>query len=233
MTLPNDHVDSPALKPWLQVLHRLNGLYARGLHDLKVVGRCPVPATGPAILVANHTAGLDPSVLQSTCPRVIVWMMTSAFYEMRALGWLFRSLDAISVDAEGAGSGAVRAALRALRDGRVLGIFPEGRIEKTPELMPLQDGVAMFALRSGAPVCPAWIEGTQRRASMLEGYLCPQQVEIRFGAPFRLSDASNGEEAVRRGTGRIRDALLQLAPGDRVIKLSRAASEANIPLSQT
>ncbi len=94
----------------------------------------------------------------------------------------FKLIHAIPVERSGKELSATRAALRALQEGRVVGIFPEGRIERTRELMPFEAGVAMLASRSGADVYPAYLDGTQRAESdMLAAFTRRQSATLAFG----------------------------------------------------
>ena len=170
-----------------RIARAANVCYARIYHRLQVLTPCPLPHTGPAILVCNHISGLDPALIQAATHRPIVWMMASEYYQQRSLRWFFDALGAIPVDRDRRDLSATRRALRALSAGGVLGIFPEGRIEMTAELLPFQTGAAMLALKTGVAVFPAAIEGTQHGIdSMLPVYLKPQQAMIAFGEPIRL-----------------------------------------------
>src|SRR5271154_5039084 len=73
----------------------LNRFLCRSYHNLRVLRPCPIPAQGPAILICNHISALDPCLLQSTCRRVIVWMVAAEFYELPGLNWFFRRIQAI------------------------------------------------------------------------------------------------------------------------------------------
>jgi 1-acyl-sn-glycerol-3-phosphate acyltransferase len=103
-------------------------------------------------------------------------------------------------------------ALRALEDGRVLGVFPEGRIEPTRDLLPFHTGVAMMAIRSGAPVYPAHIEGTQRGMDMLPAYLHPNEAVLTFGPEVQIDRSGMSKQHLESATERIRSAVLRLRP---------------------
>src|SRR4051812_32702659 len=83
--------------------------YARTVHDLRVLSPCRLPKRGPAILVCNHTSGLDPVLIQSTCPRLIVWMMAKEFYDIRWFTWGYELIEAIPVARSGRDVSATRA----------------------------------------------------------------------------------------------------------------------------
>ena len=165
---------------------------------------------GAAILVCNHISGLDPVMIQSVCARAIVWMMAREYYEIPALKWFFRTIEAIPVDRSGRDLTATRAALRTLAEGRVLGVFPEGRIEKTRELIPFQTGVAMMAIKTGVPVYPAYINGTQRGMSMVRAFLTPSEATLSFGPPVQFERGSTSKEALDAATRRIQEAVEKL-----------------------
>jgi 1-acyl-sn-glycerol-3-phosphate acyltransferase len=179
-------------------LQALNCLFTRIYHRLSILSPPQLPKTGPAILISNHTSGLDPLLLQSVNKRMIVWMMAKEYYELPALKPIFKSAGAIPVDRAARDTAAVRAALRALQDGRILGIFPEGRIStKKGELLPFQHGVAQMAIKTGVPVYPAFLNGSQYGVpEMLPAFLHRQQCTVRFGPAIEFDRSSTSREAL-------------------------------------
>ena len=196
----------------LRALRAANVCFCRIYHRLELLTPCPVPRDGPAIVVCNHISGLDPAMIQAACPRLIVWMMAAEYYHLRGLRWLFELIEAIPVQrAGGRDWTATRRALRALEAGRVLGVFPEGRIEPDHNLLPFQTGAAMMAMRSGAPICPAYIDGTARNLSIVQAYLIPQQARLIFGLPLRLQQVQRPDPAaVESATNAIRQRVWEL-----------------------
>jgi len=184
--------------------------YVQTYHDVSVPEACPLPQRGPAIIVCNHVSSLDPVLVQYACPRVIVWMMAREFYEMRALRWFYRMIDAIPVDRSGRDLGATRAALRALEAGRVLGVFPEGRISEDGRIQPLQTGVALLAIRSGAAVFPMHLSGSLCGRGMLEAYLLPMRARVTFGRPLSWQAGDGARQTLDAATLAIRNELLSL-----------------------
>lgn len=189
----------------------LNRLVSRGYHHVDVQTPSVFPKSGPAILISNHISGLDPLLIQSAIPRMAVWMMASEYYKIPGLKKGFEAIEAIPVDRKGRDSTATRAALRALAEGSILGVFPEGRIEKTRDLLPFQTGVAMMALRTKTPVYPVYIDGTTRGLPMVEAVLTPNDCRLRFGPPIDLSQtAADDKPDLDICTGRLRDAVAKL-----------------------
>ena len=70
-----------------------------------------MPRRGAAILVCNHVSGLDPMLIQSLVPRLIVWMMAKEYYDLKALAWFYEAVEAIPVQRSGRDLAATRAAL--------------------------------------------------------------------------------------------------------------------------
>jgi 1-acyl-sn-glycerol-3-phosphate acyltransferase len=194
----------------LRMLRAVNVVFTRIYHHVEVRSPCHFPARGPAILVCNHTSGLDPLLLQAPCNRLITWMMAAEYFEVRPLAPIFRLLGVIPVERSKRDSASLRAALRALENGHILGIFPEGRIETSRDLLPFQTGVALIAIKTGAPVFPAYLDGTQRGKEMVPAFLTPNHVTLRFGPAIDFDRSSTEREALDAATERIRNAISAL-----------------------
>jgi 1-acyl-sn-glycerol-3-phosphate acyltransferase len=185
-------------------------VWARAWHRVDVLAPCRLPRTGPAILVSNHVSPVDPLLLQSTTDRVIVWMMAKEYFELPVLRTAFEKLTFIPVSRSGRDTAALKAALRTLDAGKVLGIFPEGRIATNGSLGKLQPGVAMIAERSGAGVWPAYLQGTMPKWSVLRAYLEPQEVTVTHGSQVTssgnelTSDIFSALEALRSSVAKHR-----------------------------
>ena len=194
-----------------RALHAVVSIYSRGYQNRRVLRPCTVPATGPALVASNHTAGLDPIVIQSTCPRPIVWIMTREYFDLPVFKPFLTYVQMIPIDRGGRDSRAWRDALRMLKKGRVVGVFPEGRIEKTDELLPFQTGVALLGGRGGADLYPVYLDGRQRRTDMLQTYLQPQQPSVAWGDPIKVDKGTGDAKAdLRRTTDALQDSVAEL-----------------------
>lgn len=157
-------------------------VYARLVHRLRVVGREHIPRTrepGRLIVVSNHTAGVDPLLVQSICPFEITWTMAE---DMR-LPWaepMWQWAGILFVDRKAGSHMAARAAMRRLEAGGVLGIFPEGKIERPHRhILPFLHGVGMLAKRMQAPVLPIIIEGAPDTETAWQSLWTPSRARIR------------------------------------------------------
>ena len=194
----------------IRLLQAIDVCYARIYHQVIVRAPHCLPHRGAAILVCNHTSHIDPLMIQSVCPRLITWMMTREFYDLKYLTWLFRSIGAIRVERSGRDMAALRAAIRSLEEGRVLGIFPEGKIESTPDLLPFQTGVALIAIKTGVPIYPAYLDGTQRKKELMASLLHPQRATLTFGPAVEFDRSSTSREVLDVATEQIKQAVANL-----------------------
>jgi 1-acyl-sn-glycerol-3-phosphate acyltransferase len=205
------HDERPEDKLAIRALRAVNVCFSRRYHHLTVRQPHRFPRLGAGILVCNHTSALDPLLIQSVSPRLIVWMMAGEYYDLPILRSIFRTLELIPVNRSGRDPGATRAALRALSRGRILGVFPEGRIETSRELLPFQTGVAMMAMKTGVPIYPAYLDGTQRGKEMLHSLLAPNRASVAFGPPFRLAKGKNPREHLDEASMKIKIAVANLS----------------------
>jgi 1-acyl-sn-glycerol-3-phosphate acyltransferase len=121
--------------------------------------------------------------------RRIHWLGKKEMFDWPIVGWMARNGGVHPVDRGGADVDAFRMAERVLNEGHVLMIFPEGTRSPTGELQKPKDGLAMLALRTGAPIVPIGIAGTDK--VWPKGRLLPRpggHATMRVGRAFRLAD---------------------------------------------
>ena len=199
-----------ASDPIVRSVRNLVAYYSRGYHSIRFISSCTLPQTGPAVLVCNHTSAVDPVLLQSGSHRLITWMMAKEYYNIAALKWFFDRIATIPVERSGRDLAATRAAFRTLEAGRVLGIFPEGRIIPGHQLAPFQTGAALIAIKSGAPVYPAAIEGSMRDREMVESFFYPARATMAYGPEVPLQRSDSSRQALDAATARMREAVDRL-----------------------
>lgn len=208
--MPLSPLNNPEHRPGLRALWAANLLVCRCYHHLTVRTACTIPRHGPAILTCNHISGIDPMLIQSSCNRPIIWMMASEYYEMKSMRWVYDTIGNIPVARAGRDMAAMRSAMRALKEGRVLGIFPEGRIAPTREFLPFQTGVALMAMRTGVDLYPAYLDGTQRGKEMLDAILHPQKAAITYGTPIRIDKTDPDRTTLEATTRQLLEATERL-----------------------
>ena len=206
-------------------------IYLRIVHGLRRA-KDPLPETGAAIVVANHRSGIDPPVLSVHSRRQIRFLMASEYFQIRGLTWLYRQLKTIPVKRDGRDLAATKEALKALYAGEVIGIFPEGEIREEglsesyeeehkaqKNTTDVKEGAALLALKTGAPIIAAYIEGTPIHDSVLRAFLIPSRSRVTFGEPLVLSTGRlqrPSKEDLRAATQKIVDTLLTLRDGSPV-----------------
>ncbi|NOX53435.1 MAG: 1-acyl-sn-glycerol-3-phosphate acyltransferase [Planctomycetes bacterium] len=179
---------------WLYVVHRL---YVPNVFHWRANGRCPFPPEGPAIIIANHRSPVDPLMIwmnHHLTPRgkgpirVIGFVMAREYYEQPGvIGWICRAMQSIPIERDGKDVQGTRQALKRLKEGKLLGIFPEGGINTGPGLREADVGVAWLALTSRAPVYPVFLHGTPQRTSMTAPFYTFSRVRVSYGEPVDLS----------------------------------------------
>jgi 1-acyl-sn-glycerol-3-phosphate acyltransferase len=105
---------------------------------------------------------------------------------------------------------ATRAAMRALSRGAVLGVFPEGRIETSSDLLPFQTGVALMAMKTNTPVYPAYLDGSQRGLEMVPAMIRPGIAWIAFGPPIDFDRSSTSKADLEAATQKIETSVRDL-----------------------
>lgn len=204
---------------WVQIAHgplpttaaniiaRLDRSYALVWHRLKWIGRENVPRTGPVILAANHTAGVDPFLMQAAVPRLIRWVMLDA-YRYRVANVLWNAIDPIAITPGAGDLPKLRKVLRVLEAGEVVGLFPEGGIQPAGrELQSFHPGIAMLAVRGGAAIVPVWIDGTPEGKRMFWHFVKPSRSRVIFGKAYK-PDANLEHQAI---VDDLRQRMLDLA----------------------
>lgn len=181
---------NPEIRGFLRVLEALNIVYCSVWHQLAIGSYAPLPDSGPAILISNHTCGIDHMLLQSRSKRLLGFMVAREYYEWKWIHWICKYIGCIPVNRDGRDFAATRAALRALREGRVLPIFPEGHIVPASgtKLDDMKPGTAYLAIHAQVPVIPAYIHGTPRTNEIIESIVTPSRAHVIFGEPIDLSD---------------------------------------------
>lgn len=174
----------------------LVALLIRLLGGVRSVGLENLPRTGAVILVANHYTLADPLVAaHGTCWQIgrVVHMVSKV--EVRGwplIGWLGTQGGVIYVRRRVGDRDAQRQALAVLTAGRALLIFPEGTRSPTGALIPARNGAVLMAMRSGAPIVPLGITGTEGMLSWRAVFGPRPRATVRIGQPFSLSHRPEG-----------------------------------------
>lgn len=133
------------------------------IYRLRLRGQHHIPRQGAAIVVCNHVSFMDALVIGGASRRPLRFLMDKPIYDSPWLNWLFRLVGAIPVESERRDPGNVRRALdevsRALGEGEVVMLFPEGRLTPDGEVHAFRRGLELILTRDPVPVIPAGLSG--------------------------------------------------------------------------
>ncbi|KKC46241.1 MULTISPECIES: 1-acyl-sn-glycerol-3-phosphate acyltransferase [Paenibacillus] len=157
----------------------LRGAYAL-LFRLEARGLENIPADGPVILCSNHISNFDPPTVGIKLSRKVHYMAKAELFDVPLFGPLIRALGAFPVKRGGVSKDSIKTAIALLKEGSVMGIFPEGSRNSGGDAA--KKGAAMIAMRSGAVVIPVAISGS---------YKLFRKTVVSYGKPVDLSEFMN------------------------------------------
>lgn len=187
--------------------------------------RCPWPADGAALIVCNHSSPTDPIMVHSAslmkqsgqAMRIVEWLTAREYCEQAGLVGTFCDIaHCIPVDRAGRDMSAVREALRRARDGRLIGVFPEGGLNNGVALRKFQTGVSFLAISGKLPVFPVFIEAAPRGATMVASFITASQTRVHFGPQVDMTPWTEKKrpsaDDLEAATNRIQAAVQCLDP---------------------
>jgi len=137
--------------------------YSSRIH---VVGWDYTNRAGGFLLASNHISHFDPPIISSVVRRKIDWMAMAEFFPIPGLGHFLRAVDALPAARERADRKTIRSAIERLKDGRIVGVFPEGGIRDGAQSLlegaPVRAGASILAHMAGVPIVPCVILGSDR-----------------------------------------------------------------------
>jgi 1-acyl-sn-glycerol-3-phosphate acyltransferase len=179
----------------------------------KIIGLENFPKQGPALIVINHLGDADAVLVMATLPIAIEGMGKIELNDHWFVGPVFRAYGIIWVHRGRPDRKALRAALDGLAEGRMVALAPEGRQSLIGGLEDGNAGAAFLALKSGAPIVPIAMTGTENQniySHMKRLERAP--VTLSVGKPFVLREQADRQEMMREGTRQIMGALAALLP---------------------
>ena len=206
--------------PKLTLPRRAFRLFARGLAKLLtflylkpvIRGVENFPKHGPALVVINHLGDADAVLLAASVPVAIDGMGKIELNEHWLVGPLFRAYGVIWVHRGRPVRKAVRAALDGLSQGRFVALAPEGRQSVEGGLEQGTEGAAFLALKSGVPIVPVAMTGTENDHVYNRKWWKRAPVTLTVGKPFRLQEHDDRQVMLREGTRQIMQSLAELLP---------------------
>ena len=178
-------------------------IWCKIYYRAKIIGLENIPKNEPLIFVGNHRTYLDPPLMVATAKRDMRFLAKEELYKnkfLAFLGWVF---DAIPVKRDEKDVSAIKESLKALKNGMSIALFPEGTRNGLEKGQKAKDGVAFFAIRSGAKVLPCGIKG---------GTKGNRQVTITYGKPLDYTKykVSKDKEVLDKVTEEIMSDIIEL-----------------------
>jgi 1-acyl-sn-glycerol-3-phosphate acyltransferase len=209
----------PTAKLSFKITAAVLTLLVKTILRLEIRGKENLPASGPIIAICNHLHLLDPLIhIICILPRDSIFLAKEELFRIWPLplfALLMKISDALPVPRHGTleeRREVLEKSLKVLKEGHVLGIYPEGTRSCTGKLIAANPGATRLALRSGAPLIAVSIYGTERLKGI--GWFTRPRVRVTFGEPFTLP-VQGGEPSVTRIqqlTGIIMEQLCTVLP---------------------
>jgi 1-acyl-sn-glycerol-3-phosphate acyltransferase len=159
----------------------------------RIVGIENIPVGGAAIIAANHISNWDPPLIGTAIPRQMHFMAKEELFKNAVLKSIISTLGAFPVKRGAADRNAIRTAINLLEGGNILGLFPEGTRSKNGMLGEPEQGLAMIAIKTGAPVIPTAIIGTNK---VLSATCWFPRFEVHFAKPIPVAKGKATKEDI-------------------------------------
>lgn len=144
-------------------------------------GRNNIPKSGSVILAGNHTNNLDAAIMLAGPKRVVHMLAKKELFKSKISNAFFRSMGCIPVDRKIHDENAKSEAIEVLKNNEVIGIFPEGTVNRTNDIiLPFKYGAVSFAKKTGAYIVPFTITGKYK--------LFRRSIKITYGKPYKVTD---------------------------------------------
>ena len=166
---------------------------------LKKEGRENIPAEGPAILVCNHIHLMDVACIIAMTKRQVRFMAKKELFDNKLIGWFLTKIGTFPISRGDADISGIRNALKVIKEGGLLCIFPEGTRIRSREIKPeVHGGFALIAQMGKAPVNPLAICGWSDITPAGKKIMRPKKCWIRAGKAISLSNAPAGLKRTER-----------------------------------
>jgi 1-acyl-sn-glycerol-3-phosphate acyltransferase len=147
-------------------------------------GRENYPATGGALICANHQSFLDPMLIGNSSSRPMNYLARKTLFHFAPLGWLLDFVNTIPVEREGFGVGGIRETLKRLKRGEMVLLFPEGTRSPDGEIQHFKQGFATLARRSRVALVPVGVDGAYDAWPRSERFPQLGRVRVVVGKPL-------------------------------------------------
>ncbi len=189
-------MSSEKFTPWLyRLFQRLLRVSLQLKCGLRVRGDDLIPARGGVIIASNHASFLDPPIIGvASRHRIVRFMARDTLFEKAWLGFLLRRFGVVALDRTKGDVGAIKTAIRLLKEGHCICLFPEGTRTVDGELQEAKGGIGFLIYKSGAPVVPAYIGGSYEAWPKGSRKLVSHPVSVSFGSVISPDELQLADE---------------------------------------
>ena len=157
---------------------------------LEVRGQGNLPKKGPFIIVSNHVSYADPAVVGVACnTSSVAFMAKRELFEIPVFGSWVKAVGCIPIERYSGSPAPLKKAVKKLKEGGVLGMFPEGTRSPDGSFRKAQPGIGIIALKSGAPVVPFYIEGAREALPVGKKWPVPHKIRATIGKPVDIPES--------------------------------------------
>jgi 1-acyl-sn-glycerol-3-phosphate acyltransferase len=196
---------------WYLLGYSLSKAIAKTFFNYRVIGAENMIEEGPCIIAANHCSYLDPPLVGVACKRAIHYLARKSLLDVPILGSILPELNVIPVDQKNADRSALMGAIRVVKNGGAVLIFPEGSRSPDGQLQPPQPGIGMIAAKTGAPIVPVRIFGSFEALPKSRRRISCFGVTAVVGAPLVLEIVrSDGRPDYLQGSNEVIAALSRI-----------------------
>ena len=194
------------------LLQVIFGLFFKILFRAEIIGRENMPKEGAVILAANHMSNWDPPFLATFLSRPVSYMAKVELFANPLFGSAIRACHAFPVKRGAADRGAIKAAMQVLRQGKCLGLFPEGTRSRNGKMRKAEAGVGLIASMTNAPVLPAAIIGTDQ---IFAKGSCFPKLKVIYGELMMFQGDHKDKEQLEAFSQSIMDRIAELKEKNR------------------
>jgi 1-acyl-sn-glycerol-3-phosphate acyltransferase len=156
-------------------------IFYKTFFRLEVSGLKNIPRGQGFILASNHVSYLDPTVLGVACPAALNFMAKEELFKNPFFGWILRKVHAFPLRRGAADLSAIKEAMRRVKRGQALLIFPEGTRQAGGKLGQPQAGIGFLAEKLSVPIVPAFVRGTDKALGPGAKFIRLQKISVHFG----------------------------------------------------
>ena len=195
------------------IIRAICRVFFKLLFRVHTIGEESIPECGPVLIAPNHASFLDPVAVGTATRRRIRYMARDDLFTIPLLGWIIKNLNSFPVKRDRPDPEAIKEALRVLKRGEALLVFPEGTRSPDGKLLPGQLGVGMLAWHSRATIIPTAIIGSEKALPVGAKWIKRERIEVRFGkavSPKEFPDKRNRRETYQAISDKIMERIKEL-----------------------